>query len=119
MGLFDKIFKFPNYDDVEADHEKINLLVMTESKDRQAQIKKLAVGSPLFFNRKKQNGHTVFVAHNAQNGLEVGELSYGTSDYIAQNYPDCKLIGKVYEIGNLTPMGNGIQVRIVYKVYKK
>lgn len=115
MGFLD-IFKWPEYDQIDTVHVKDNLLVMTEP--NQKAIKKLSVGSPLYFDKKKRDGHNVYIARSVKNGDIIGELSYGTSDYIAEHYKGMRLFGRVNQLGKLTPMGEGIQVNVEYKIYK-
>ncbi len=125
MGIFD-IFKTTKnghavsgaeYDSIDAVAVQTNLLVATESTDRQAAIRKLAVGSLVNLKPIKRKGQNIYVVTDCRNNAVVGEISYGTSDYLAQNFKGHKMLGKVAEIGKLTPMGSGKQVRIEYKVY--
>ena len=106
-----------DYDAIEPAVVQTNLLVMTESKERQAVIKKMRVGSLVSLNRTRRNGQTVYVVKDMKTDKTIGEISYGSSDYLDQNYRNYKTLGKVTEIGKITPMGHGIQVRIEYKVY--
>ena len=119
MGLFN--FKTDNaltdYDSIDAVKIQSNLLMMTEAPDRQKTIKKLRIGSLVNLKRTRRNGQTVYVVSDYKTGKTIGEISYGTSDYLAQNYGKYKMLGKVTEIGHLTPMGQGNQVIIEYKVY--
>lgn len=119
MGLFNFLSADPSidYDDIDAAIVQTNLLMMTESKERQAVIKKLRVGSLVTLKRIRQNGHAVYVVSDLKTGKVIGEISYGTSDYLDQNYRNYKTLGKVTEIGQITPNGHGNQVRIEYKVY--
>ena len=120
MGLFKKSKPAAtpiDYDSIDAVKVQTNLLVMTEAKDRQAAIKMLSVGSLVALKRTVSNGHNTYVVTDLKNGKIIGEISYGTSDYLAQNYGKCNMLGKVSEIGRLTPNGRGTQVKIEYKVY--
>ena len=119
MGLFNFLSADPSvdYDAIDAVAVQTNLLMMTESKERQAVIKKLRVGSLVSLKRTRQNGHAVYVVSDIKNGKVIGGISYGTSDYLDQNYRNYKMLGKVTEIGHITPLGHGIQVNIEYKVY--
>lgn len=119
MGLFNFLSKEhpTDYDAIDAATVQTNLLMMTEPADRQKTIKKLRVGSLVDLKRTRRNGQTVYVvlAHNT--GNVIGEISYGTSDYLDANYRNYKMLGKVTEIGKITPLGTGTQVKIEYKVY--
>ena len=117
MGLFNKLDLSANYDAIDAEIVQTNLLMMTQSKERQAAIKKLRVGSLVTLNRTRQNKQTVYVVHDFKTDRIIGEISYGTSDYLDQNYKNHKMLGKVTEIGQITPNCQGKQVRIEYKVY--
>ena len=117
MGLFNLHNSLPNYDDIDAETVQTNLLMMTQSKERQAAIKKLRVGSLVNINRTRRTGQTVYVVSDYKTGKIIGEISYGTSDYLDQNYRKYKMLGQVTEIGQITPNGQGNQVRIEYKVY--
>ena len=119
MGLFSLFSAGPqtDYDSIDAVTVQTNLLMMTEPADRQKTIKKLRVGSLVDLKRTKRKGQTVYVVSDHNTGNIIGEISYGTSDYLAANYPNHKMLGKVTEIGKITPLGTGIQVRIEYKVY--
>lgn len=119
MGIMDLFSSspVPNYDSIDAVTEQNNLLMMTETKDRQAVIKKMRVGSIVVLKRTKRNGQTVYVVSDHRTGKAIGEISYGTSDYLDANYKGYKMLGKVTEIGRLTPLGKGLEVNIVYKVY--
>lgn len=116
MGILDLI-KAPDYDAIDAVAVESNLLMCTESKPRQSVIKKLKVGSLVNLKLTKQNRQNVYIVSNYKTSDVIGEISYGTSDYLAQNYKNYKMLGKVTEIGKFTPMGSGKQVRIEYKVY--
>ena len=118
MGLFSKNIAPINYDAIDADIVQTNLLVMTESKERQAAIKKLRIGSLVTLERTRHNRQTVYVVHDYKTDKIVGEISYGSSEYLDENYRNYKLLGKVTEIGRITPNCRGNQVRIEYKVYK-
>lgn len=119
MGLFNLFSAEPqtDYDSINADATQTNLLMMTEPKERQAVIKKLRVGSLVDLKRTKTKGQNVYVVSDHNTSKVIGEISYGTSDYLAANYPNHKMLGIVTEIGRITPLGHGIQVRIEYKVY--
>jgi len=106
-----------DYDGIDAVITQTNLLMMTETADRQKTIKKLRIGSLVTLKRTIRKGQNIYVVTDLTTGKIIGEISYGTSDYLAQNYPNHKMLGKVTEIGRLTPMGRGIQVKIEYKVY--
>lgn len=106
-----------DYDSIDAVAVQTNLLMMTEPKERQAVIKKLGVGSLVTLARTRRSGQNVYLVSDLNSGKIIGEISYGTSDYLAANYPKHKMLGKVTEIGKITPLGAGIQVRIEYKVY--
>ena len=117
MGLFNLHNSLPNYDDIDAVDVQTNLLMMTHSKDRQAAIKKLRIGSLVNIIRTRKSGRTVYVASDYKTDKIIGEISYGTSDYLDQNYRKYNMLGKVTEIGQITPNGQGNQVKIEYKVY--
>ena len=117
MGLFNKNNKSSIYDDIDAEIVQTNLLVMTQSKERQAAIKKLKVGDLVTFQKTRKQGNALYVVFALKSGATLGEISYGTSDYLDQNYKNYKMLGKVTEIGRITPNGQGNQVRIEYKVY--
>ena len=119
MGLFDFKTKTnaANYDSIDAVAVQTNLLMMTEPADRQKTIKKLRVGSLVDLNRTRTKGQTIYVVSDHNTGKIIGEISYGTSDYLDANYRKYKMLGKVTEIGRITPNGRGNQVRIEYKVY--
>ena len=117
MGLFNLFDASPDYDSIDAATVQTNLLMMTESKERQAAIKKLRVGSPVNIKRTRRTGQTVYVVSDYKTDKIIGEISYGTSDYLDQNYRNYKMLGKVTEIGRITPNGQGKQVRIEYKAY--
>lgn len=119
MSLFDFKTKTNTaaYDGIDAVAVQTNLLVMTDSKERQTAIKKLRVGSLVDLNRTRNKGQTVYVVSDHNTGKIIGEISYGTSDYLDANYRKYKMLGKVTEIGRITPNGRGNQVRIEYKVY--
>lgn len=119
MGLFN-LFSAPaqiDYDAIDPVTVQTNLLMMTESADRQKTIKKMRVGSLVALTRTKRNGQAVYVVSDLNSGKVIGEISYGTSDYLAANYPKHKMLGNVTEIGRITPNGRGTQVKIEYKVY--
>lgn len=120
MGLFNFFSADPSidYDAIGAATVQTNLLMMTESKERQAVIKKLRVGSLVTLKRTRQNGHVVYVVSDLKTGKVIGEISYGTSEYLDQNYKNYNMLGKVTEIGRITPNNYGNQVRIEYKVYR-
>lgn len=119
MGLFNFKTKTDavDYDSIDAVAVQTNLLMMTEPVDRQKTIKKLRVGSLVTLKKTKRSGQNVYIVSDYNTGNVIGEISYGTSDYLAANYPNHKILGKVTEIGKITPLGTGIQVRIEYKVY--
>ena len=106
-----------DYDSINAIDVQTNLLMVTEPPDRQKIIKKMRPGSLVTLTRTKSKGQNVYVVTDLKTGKVIGEISYGTSDYLAQNYPKHHMLGKVTEIGRLTPLGHGIQVKIEYKVY--
>lgn len=118
MGLFEKL-KTNNidYNTIDAVTVQTNLLMCTETQEHQKAIKKLRVGSLVDLTRKRRNGQTVYVVSDYKTGSVIGEISYGTSEYLSQNYKGYKMLGKVTEIGKLTPLGVGKQVSIEYKVY--
>ena len=107
----------PDYDAIDAVTTQTNLLVATDTKERQAAIKKLRIGALVDLKRTRQNGHVVYVVSDLKTGKVIGEISYGTSEYLDQNYRNYKMLGKVTEIGRITPGGRGLQVNVVYKVY--
>lgn len=119
MGLFKKSKPAApvDYDAITPIAVQTNLLMVTEPKDRQAVIKGMQVGSLVALNRTVKNKQNIYMVSDLKTGKIIGELSYGTSDYLAANYPKHKMLGKVSEIGRLTPLGRGTQVRIEYKVY--
>lgn len=120
MGLFNAIKSAGqpiDYDAIDAATVQTNLLMMTESKDRQAVIKKMRVGSLVTLVRTRRNGQTVYVVKDMKTDKTIGEISYGSSEYLDQNYRNYKMIGKVTEIGKITPMGQGNQVKIEFKAY--
>ena len=118
MGLFNKFDASASYDAIDSIAVQSNLLVMTESKERQAAIKKLRVGSLVNIKRTRKTGQTVYVAHDYKTDKIVGEISYGSSEYLDENYRNYRILGKVTEIGRITPNCRGNQVRIEYKVYE-
>ena len=118
MGLFNKKIPSVDYDAIDAVAIRTNLLVMTESKERQAAIKKLRVGSLVELSHTKRKGQNIYVVSALKTGAILGEISYGSSDYLAENYRNYRLLGKVTEIGRITPNCRGNEVRIEYKVYK-
>lgn len=115
MGLFN--FNLPDYDAINAVSVQTNLLMMTESKERQAAIKKLRIGSLVNLKRTRNKGQTVYMVSDYKTGKIIGEISYGTSDYLDQNYKNYNMLGKVTEIGRISPLVHGNQVRIEYKVF--
>lgn len=119
MGLFNLFSAGPqtDYDSIDAVAVQTNLLMMTEPADRQKTIKKLRVGSLVTLKKTKRSGQNVYIVSDYNTGNVIGEISYGTSDYLAANYPKHKMLGKVTEIGKITPLGTGTQVKIEYKVY--
>lgn len=119
MGLFDFKTKTDTaeYDSIDAVTVQTNLLMMTEPADRQKTIKKLRVGSLVDLKRTRTKGQIVYVVTDHNTGNVIGEISYGTSDYLDANYRNHKMLGKVTELGRITPNGRGNQVRIEYKVY--
>lgn len=117
MGLLKIFDSAPSYDSITAADIQTNLLMMTESKERQAVIKKLRIGSLVNIKRTRRSGQTVYVATDYKTDKIIGEISYGTSDYLDQNYKNYRMLGKVTEIGQITPNGQGNQVKIEYKVY--
>lgn len=119
MGLFNLFSAGPqiDYDAIDPVTVQTNLLMMTESEDRQKTIKKMRVGSLVTLSKTKRNGQTIYVVSDLNSGNVIGEISYGTSDYLAANYPTNKMLGKVTEIGHISPNGRGTQVKIEYKVY--
>lgn len=117
MGLFSLFDASPDYDAIDATTVQTNLLMMTESKERQDAIKKLRIGSLVNIKRTRRTGQTVYVVSDYKTDKIIGEISYGTSDYLDQNYRNYKMLGKVTELGRITPNGQGKQVRIEYKVY--
>ena len=120
MGLFNLFNTFDpvaSYDAIDAVAVQSNLLMMTESKEHQAAIKKLRIGSLVNLKHTKRKGQNIYVVSDFKTGKTIGEISYGSSDYLAQNYKEYRLLGKITEIGRITPNGHGIQVRIEYKVY--
>ena len=120
MGLFDFLTAAEppiDYDGIDAVKVQTNLLMITEPDEHQAVIKKMRVGSLVDLKRTVRNRQNVYLVSDHKTGKVIGEISYGSSDYLAQNYPKHKLLGKVTEIGHLTPLGKGNQVRIEYKVY--
>lgn len=119
MGLFNLFSAGPqtDYDAIDPVTVQTNLLMVTEPKERQAAIKKMRVGSLVTLTRTRRNGQTVYVVSDLKTGKVIGEISYGTSDYLDANYKNHKMLGKVTEMGRLTPLGKGTQVRIEYKVY--
>ena len=123
MGLFN-LFKEPaddviavDYDAIDADLVQSNLLMCTETEERQKLIRNLSVGSIVNVKHTRKNKQNIYMVTDYRNGNVIGELSYGTSDFLAQNYKNHKMLGKVTEIGKITPTGRGKQVRIEYKVY--
>lgn len=121
MGLFDLFNTFDpvaSYDAIDAVAVQTNLLVMTEAKDRQAAIKKLRIGSLVTLERTRHNRQTVYVVHDYKTDKIVGEISYGSSEYLDENYRNYRMLGRVTEIGRITPNCGGNQVRIEYKVYE-
>lgn len=120
MGLLDR-FKptetAVDYDAIDAVVEQTNLLMMTQSKERQAAIKKLHVGSLVTLTKTKRKGQNIYMVSDFKSGNVIGEISYGTSDYLAEHYMDHKMLGKVVELGKTTHTMSGPEVRIVYKVY--
>ena len=118
MGLFNKKIPAVDYDAIDAVDVRTNLLVMTESKDRQAAIKKVKTGDLVTFQKTRKQGNAIYVVSALKSGAVLGEISYGSSEYLDENYRNYKMLGKVTEIGRLTPGGRGNQVRIEYKVYK-
>lgn len=119
MSLFNLFTAEPpiDYDSIDAVKIQDNLLVMSQTKERQAAIKKLHVGSLVNLKRTRQNGHNVYVVADYKTDNIIGEISYGTSDYLAQNFKNHKLLGKVIEIGRITQTTKGNEVYIEYKVY--
>lgn len=119
MGLFNLFSATAqiDYDAIEPVTVQTNLLMMTESADRQKIIKKMRVGSLVALTRTMRNKQNIYVVSDLNSGKIIGEISYGTSDYLAANYPTHKMLGKVTEIGKITPNGRGTQVNIEYKVY--
>ena len=119
MGLFNLKTKTntADYDNIYAVTVQSNLLMMTEPADRQKTIKKLRVGSLVALTKTKRNKQNIYVVSDLNSGNVIGEISYGTSDYLDANYRNYKMLGKVTELGKITPNGRGNQVRIEYKVY--
>lgn len=116
MGLFN-LFDAPDYDSIDAAAVQTNLLMVTQTKERQDAIKKLRIGSLVNIKRTKRTGQTVYVVSDYKTDRIIGEISYGTSDYLDQNYRNYKMLGKVIEIGNITNTMPGKEVLIEYKVY--
>lgn len=119
MGLFNFKTKTDtvDYDSINAVTVQTNLLMMTESADRQKTIKKMRVGSLVTLTQTRNNRQTVYVVSDLNSGKIIGEISYGTSEYLAANYQKHKMLGKVTEMGKITPNGRGTQIKIEYKVY--
>lgn len=117
MSLFKKI-PLVDYDAIDAVDVRTNLLVMTETKDRQAAIKKVKTGDLVTFQKTRKQGNTIYVVSALKSGAVLGEISYGSSEYLDENYRNYKMLGRVTEIGRITPNCHGNQVRIEYKVYK-
>ena len=76
----------PDYDAIDPVATQTNLLVATDTKERQTAIKRLRIGSLVTLKRTTQNGHVVYVVSDLKTGKVVGEISYGTSEYLDQNY---------------------------------
>ena len=119
MGLFNLFSAGPqiDYDAIDPVTVQTNLLMMTENDDCQKNIKKLRVGSLVTLTRTRRNKQNVYIVSDLKTGNVIGEISYGTSDYLAANFPKHKMLGKVTEIGRITPTARHIQVKIEYKVY--
>ena len=117
MGLFNLFNDAPDYESIDAVTIQTNLLMVTQTKERQDVIKKLRVGSLVNISRTRRTGQTVYMVSDYKTDKIIGEISYGTSDYLDKNYRNYKMLGKVTEIGRITPNGQGNQVRIEYKVY--
>ena len=118
MGLFNKKIPSVDYDAIDAEKIMSNLLVMTESKERQAAIKKVKAGDLVTFQKTRKQGNAIYVVSALKSGAVLGEISYGTSEYLDKNFKNYRMLGKVTEIGRITPNCRGNEVRIEYKVYK-
>ena len=117
MGLFNLFNDAPDYDSIDAATIQTNLLMVTQAKERQDVIKKLRAGSLVTLAHTKRKGQNVYVVSDYKSGKVIGEISYGTSDYLAQNYKGYKMLGKVIQIGDITNTMPGKEVLIEYKVY--
>lgn len=122
MGLFD-LFKAASNDVIDVDYDVIeakavqrNRVVATSPDQRQAAIKKMKVGDLVSFRKTKSNGKVTYIVSALNSGSEIGEISYGTSEWLSEHYPDAQLLGRVtvkVKGDEFTPP----TVDIEYKVY--
>ena len=94
MGFLD-LFKAPDYDSIEPKAVQSNRLVATGTKEIQAALKKVKVGDLVTFKKSKRDGNTCYIVSAWNTGSRIGEISYGTSGWLAENYPDAQLLGRV------------------------
>lgn len=101
MGFF-SLFKEPandvidvDYDVIEAKAVQSNRVVATAPDQRQAAIKKSKVGDLVSFRKTKRDGNTTYVVSALNSGSDLGEISYGTSEWISEHYPDAQLLGRI------------------------
>lgn len=84
-------------------------------KTRQSVIKKLKVGDPVALEPCKTSYGKTFMAIDAQTGLDIGEVSPGTYEYIQEKFrPNTKFVGRVRDVYKK----NGVfRVEIEYRAY--
>lgn len=116
MGFLD-LFRGPDYDAIEEIKLQQNQLVYTGFTDRQTAIKKTKVGDLLTFKRSRRDGNVYYSVTNLRTGQLLGEISYGTSEWLYKNYKDARLLGKVTEKVSGTVCSPNT-VDIEYKIYK-
>ena len=101
MGLFNLIKSSANdavkvdYDAIEALAVQRNRVVATGTKERQAAIKKSKVGDLVVFRKTKNRTNTTYIVSAYNSGSELGEISYGTSEWISKNHPKAQLLGRI------------------------
>lgn len=83
--------------------------------DRQKVIKKMRVGDPVALRPANVGYAETFIVIDAKTGLDIGEVSPGTYEYIWEHFPKhTKFVGRVKEIW--TDKGYR-EVKIEYRAY--
>ena len=97
--------KLPDFDSAQGKKVFSNLLLGSQyacmldpTKDKQAIIKKLKVGSPLAMVEIEWNGNPYIAAIDPNTGMDIGTLGPGVYDYIKGKFrPHTKFVGRVAE----------------------